>query len=383
MSRPIIDMHCDTISEIYRERQKQFFSEKHAGMTQAAGMPNAAGRAQTVGIVQNFLQVDLVRMKKSGYLLQNFALFINLSQAPDPWKSVRALYDVYQEEMKASADLIAPVLKYEEIERNRKAGKMSALLTVEEGGICCGEIEKLEKLYRMGVRMMTLTWNYPNELGMPALCRTRMQETEMQPKDGKNRKAEGQPEDAKNPEDEKEAEQKQEAKRGNGLTPMGFAFLERMEELGMIPDVSHLSDEGFYDVARVAKKPFAASHSNARTICPHPRNLTDDMIRILADKGGIMGLNYYPPFVAKQGSATKEADRRQALIRHAVHIVKVGGIEVLGLGGDFDGMDGDGCLKSVQEVPQLEEDFCKAGFTPRQIDRIFAENVLRFYRDLL
>ena len=337
MSRPIMDMHCDTISEIYREREKY------------VGMPNAAGMAQTVGIAQNSLQVDLVRMKKSGYLLQNFALFINLSQAPDPWKSVRALYDVYQEEMKTSADLIAPVLKYEEIERNRKAGKMSALLTVEEGGVCCGEIEKVEELYRMGVRMMTLTWNYPNELGMPALCRTRMQETG----------------------------------RKNGLTPTGFAFLERMEELGMIPDVSHLSDEGFYDVARAAKKPFVASHSNARAICPHPRNLTDDMIRILADKGGIMGLNYYPPFVTGQDAAAKETDRRQALIRHAAHIVKVGGIEVLGLGGDFDGMDQDGCLKGVQEVPQLEVDFCKAGFTPRQIDKIFAENALRFYRDLL
>jgi len=220
----IIDMHCDTISELLKK--------KRAG--------------EEVSLLQNTGHVDLVRMQKSGYLLQNFALFVNMGTCENPWKEVCELHQLYEEELCENSDMIAPVYCYQDIAENESAGKMSAMLTVEEGGVCGGELEKLRELYDMGVRMLTLTWNHPNELGYPN-------------------------------------------KQEGGLTEVGRAFVAEMEKLGMIVDVSHLSDTGIYDVLSVAKKPFVASHSNAREICASARNLSDDMIRRLAQAGGCMG----------------------------------------------------------------------------------------------
>ena len=141
----IVDMHCDTISELLQQKR--------------------AGRE--ISLRSNNLHLDLERMQKSGYLLQNFALYVNMGTCEDPWEEVCALYQVYREEMEKHQGLIAPVLCYEEITQNKKAGKMTGMLTVEEGAVCKGEIEKLHHLYDMGVRMLTLTWNYPNELGFP------------------------------------------------------------------------------------------------------------------------------------------------------------------------------------------------------------------------
>lgn len=119
--------------------------------------------------------------------------------------------------------------------------------------------------------------------------------------------------------------------------------------MGMIPDVSHLSDAGFYDVLALTRKPFVASHSNARSVCAHSRNLTDDMIRRLAERGGCMGLNFYTRFLADSAGKEKP-DYLAAALEHAKHIVKVGGIEVLGLGSDFDGIDTNEALARGPEL---------------------------------
>ena len=142
---------------------------------------------------------------------------------------------------------------------------MSALLTIEEGGVCLGEIEKLREFYEAGARMLTLTWNYENELGHPAA---------MQGDHWKNYRAN--------------------EKRPLGLKERGFEFVAEMERLGMIVDVSHLSDDGFFDLCEHARKPFVASHSNSRAMCGHRRNLTDEMLRMLGDRGGVSGLNFCP-----------------------------------------------------------------------------------------
>ena len=114
-------------------------------------------------------------MAGAGYLLQNFALFVKYDreaeQAVDPWERVCRLYGYYREQLEENRDIIGQVLSYEDIGKNHAQGKMSALLTVEEGAVCRGEPEKLRRLYDMGVRMLTLTWNFPNELGFPAFCR--------------------------------------------------------------------------------------------------------------------------------------------------------------------------------------------------------------------
>ena len=254
------DMHCDTISRLFGLKEE--------------------GKQE--GLRENGGHVDLLRMRKGGYLLQNFALFVELERDGDPWERVCGLRAFYAEEMEANADLIAPVLKFSDIAANEAAGKMSALLTVEEGAVCKGEPEKLRTLYDMGVRMLTLTWNFPNELGEPNFDRELMKEYRRRKDQASFERFFHTP------------------NLEGGLTERGRAFVAEMEELGMIPDVSHLSDRGFYDMLETAKKPFVASHSNAREICPCVRNLTDDMIRKLAERGGVMGLNFCADFLEEK-----------------------------------------------------------------------------------
>lgn len=156
-----------------------------------------------------------------------------------------------------------------------------------------------------------------------------------------------------------------------------------MEELGMIPDVSHLSDKGFYDVLEETKKPFVASHSDARSICGCVRNLTDDMIRRLAERGGCVGLNFYADFLEEKPEGVPNPGTMESVVRHARHIAAVGGTEVLGLGSDFDGIDTHEELPGVQSMPELWEALKKGGFTESQLDGIFCGNVLRVYRETL
>lgn len=327
----VVDMHCDTISEILNKRRK----------------------GETVSLRRNDMHLDLERMKGSHYLLQNFALYVNLAKCEEPWEEVCNLAEVYREELQENADLIAPVLRYEDIASNGSAGKMSALLTVEEGGVCKGEIEKLRELYRMGVRMLTLTWNYPNELGWPSMDKAK----------GDNYFF--------TPETEK------------GLTEKGREFVAEMERIGMIPDVSHLSDAGFYDVLEVTRKPFVASHSNARSVCGCVRNLTDDMIRKLAARGGCTGLNFYADFLRTVPKGAPNPGAMEDVVRHARYITDIGGIEVLGLGSDFDGIDTNEALPGVQSMERLWEALHKSGYHESELDKIFCENVLRVYRDVL
>lgn len=333
----IIDMHCDTISELLNLKRK----------------------GQRVSLRQNDLHLDLERMRASGYLLQNFALFVNLKKCEDPWEEVCALYDLYREQLQEHGDMIAPMLTYSDIRKNWENGKMSAMLTVEEGGVCKGEIEKLRCLYEMGVRMMTLTWNHPNELGYPHGC-TPLNELVHSNQDSSWGK-----------------------EAWKGLTEKGREFVAEMEQLGMIVDVSHLSDGGFWDVAESTSKPFVASHSNARTVCEHGRNLSDDMIRLLADRGGCMGLNFYADFLKALPAGEKNPGAMEDVVRHALHITNVGGVEVLGLGSDFDGIDTNEALPGVQSMGLLWDALHKAGFKETELDKIFYGNVLRVYRQVL
>ena len=141
----VIDMHCDTLGGLLSRRE--------------AGNPASLRR--------NEFHVDLERMKESHYLVQNFAMFVPLRPEEDPWERMLAMYRIYQEEMERNRDMIAPVLAFSDIAGNEAAGKLSALLTVEEGAVCKGQVEKLRELHQMGVRMITLTWNFVNEIGHP------------------------------------------------------------------------------------------------------------------------------------------------------------------------------------------------------------------------
>ena len=319
---PIIDMHCDTIS------RDVFLAE---------------------GLRNNSLQIDLHKMKEAGYLLQNFALFVNMETDPNPLVSGLRMADMFHEAMATNSDMIRPVTTYDEIMENQRQGLMSALLTLEEGEICQGDIRILRDFYRLGVRMITLTWNHFNSIGAPNNYKTAPS-------------LHGEPD-------------------MTGLTEKGFAFIGEMERLGVIIDVSHLSDGGFYDVLNHTSKPFAASHSNARALAPHCRNLTDDMIRQMGNRGCVTGLNYCKGFLNPFDDWAKATGGAADIARHARYIVDKGGMDVLGLGSDFDGCDND--FADCSQMYLLENELKKQGFTSSEIDKIFYQNVLRLYKEVL
>lgn len=340
-----IDMHCDTIGALYH---------KLAEKTEETDAP-------LPGLRRSSFHIDLEKLKKAGYLLQNFAVFIFLREDADPFAEALHMIDLYYRELEANRDLIAPVYSWKDIEANRAAGKLSAMLTLEEGGMCKGDLAYLRLLHRLGARMMTLTWNFPNELAWPNVDMSRKLPHS----------------------DPAWAEIMLMPQADHGLTEKGLEFLAEMERLGMIIDVSHLSDAGFYDVLHHTTKPFVASHSNARSICPHIRNLTDGMIRALAERGGVTGLNFCADFLSQVPHGEKNPGTIAAVAAHARHIVNVGGIECLGLGTDFDGISTHEELPDASYVPLLMDALKKAGFTESDIDHISRGNVLRVYQDIL
>lgn len=339
MSMKIIDLHCDTISRIYQERK------------------------QGMNLRNNPFQVDLMKMKTSGYLLQNFAIFIDLGETANPYETFQRHLKVFQEEMRKNSDLIAPAATYSDILANEAQGRMSALLTLEEGEVCQCRIDTLHELYRLGIRMMTFTWNYPNCLGFPGepapFANLKYIPANWRRTAGYSRKE-------------------------KGLTRRGIEILEEMEHLGIIPDVSHLSEEGIRDVCRFAKKPFCASHSNARSLCHRGRNLPDGLIRGIAQHGGIIGVNYYGPFLSDTPDTQGHyMSRVKDIALHIQHIADKGGISCIGLGSDFDGIDNHLELKDCSKMELLERELKNCGFHESEIEQIFYKNVLSFYQEVL
>lgn len=329
----VIDMHCDTIAALYEMQQ----------------------RGEEASLLENSLSVSLEKLEKGGYGLQNFAMFINLSKAADrPFEACMRLADTFFAQMEAFSERIQIVRSWEDIERNWREGKLSALLTAEEGGICQGETAFLRILYQLGVRMMTLTWNHPNELGWPNIMHRKPDGTKVLQPD-----------------------------TVHGLTEKGIAFLEEMERLGMIVDISHLNDAGIEDVFCHTKKPFVASHSNCRALSPHPRNLTDDMIRRLAERGGVAGLNFCAAFLVRKETDEVQTSYLNDMLRHLRHMKQVGGIGVIGLGTDFDGIENPVELGDASGMQRLAQAMEKDGFTTGEIEQVFHGNVLRVYREVL
>lgn len=302
---------------------------------------------ENVNLKKNALCVDLEKMRQADSMVQFFACFIYMKrfQGNDRfaqgYQHALKMIARAKEEFAKYPEEIVLTTSFDEMMQNEQAGKMSAILTVEEGGVIDGKMENLEELYRQGIRLITLTWNEENCLGFP------------------------------NSKDANVMNQ--------GLKPFGIEVVERMNELGMIVDVSHLSDGGFWDTIKYSKKPVIASHSNARTLCNHQRNLTDEMIRALAEKGGVSGINFYPYFLNENGKATIDD-----LIRHIEHLYYVGGEDFVAMGTDFDGFDdGELDIKHLGEIPYLYEALKKRKFNDSQIEKFWHKNAMRVMKEVL
>ena len=165
---------------------------------------------------------------------------------------------------------------------------------------------------------------------------------------------------------------------GGGLSELGVQAVEELDKLGMIIDISHLNDEGFWDVLELTKSPIIASHSNSRVVCNHPRNMTDEMITALAENGGVMGMNFAPSFVHPK-DATLEG-----IVDHIDHIVDLVGSDHVGLGSDYDGIPSTPKgLEDVTNMPDITRELVKREYTREDIEKILGGNHLRLFKQVI
>lgn len=313
------DLHCDTLLKLNR----------------AGDLENAGG------------MVSLEGLRQGNVGIQCFADFVPTGMFPGFCRGAlsslmfQRLYRRYRAMMERYSEALYPILTAADLDIAPSLGKIGVLLTIEDGGVLGKQLENVERFYQKGVRLVTLTWNHANAIGAP---------------------------NSRDP-----------AVMESGLTDYGYEVVAEMERLGMVVDVSHVSDGVFWDVARVAHKPFVASHSNARAMCGHTRNMTDEMIRKLAEKGGVMGLNLAPKFLAEQSGESRLED----MVRHILHIRQVGGSEVLALGSDFDGIHGKLEVSGPQDWPLLYNALHKAGLSDSELERMWWGNAVRVFRAAL
>lgn len=315
----LIDMHCDTLWKMIQQDEYD--------------------------LMENPWSVSIPAMQNAGTLAQFFACFTCLEEQNMDYDKcygqALAMIDLLKINCEKYADDIRMAGNYEEILENEQDGHISAVLTVEEGGIINGKAERLEELWEKGVRLMTPMWNYANCLGHP---------------------------NSRNPE-----------LMEKGLTDFGKEIVSRAGEMGMIIDVSHASDQSFLDILDCTRGPVVASHSNCRALCNHPRNLTDEMIRNLAEAGGVAGLNLFPMFL---GENVAQGMELEAMAAHILHMINVGGSEFPAIGTDVDGYDVQEYepIQTVADMPKLWEILRKKGVSEDQFDRIWrtnAENLLK------
>ncbi len=319
----VVDTHCDTLLRVL-------------GRSFVPGMKRDAYRLTNRNEEGH---LDFPRMREGGVDVQFFAAYIEPIYKPDrSLKRTLQIFDAFFTEMEANADQVKIIKKAADIRQAQAEGKLAAVLAIEGGEAVEGDLGVLRMLHKLGVRCIGLTWNERNNIA-----------------DGVG-----------------------DARSGGGLTVFGAALIEEMNRLGILVDVSHLSDAGFYDVIEISKHPIIASHSNARAVCGHRRNLTDDQIKALAKNGGVMGMNFAAAFVKDDGKPTLDH-----LLDHIDHIVNLVGPAHVGLGSDFDGISAtpEG-LTDVSKMPLITEGLLKRGYSDKDIKLILGGNYLRVFEQV-
>lgn len=309
MNVPVFDFHCDSAFKLLGEDLNQ------------------AGSLR-----KNAYHIDLERARKLPGYAQCFACFTTSDKEVVGDLSPIVLFErelaTIQREVDKNSDLISIAYTPAEIEENRKNGKMSAILTLEGTAGIDYNPELLEDLHTIGFRITSLGWNEKNPLT------------------GSN-------------------------VTGGGLTDLGKAYVRQAQSLGMGVDVSHISDEGFWNIMDITQKPIIATHSNSRAMCAHKRNLTDDMFRAICETGGVAGYNFCRDFTGENANLDTVCDH----IFHFLELDPSG--EHIALGGDLDGVEHtpDG-FEGVQSYPPLADRLEARGLTETLIRKIFWQNAL-------
>lgn len=380
------DAHCDTIG-IILEAGADFLAEPGAGGVGAPahGAAGGAGAATSGGTSAPIPHVTLPGLKAGGIGVQVFAGWVwsgkykgrEFEAAMAKVEAVQALCATYPADLalaSSGADLAAP---FEEavgcVAGSDRHARIAILPSLESADALEGDIDNLFAFYEIGVRLLTLAW------GDNAFCGSAYGD-------------------------------------GSGLTKKGADLVAACESLGVMVDVSHLSDRGFTDLCQVAERPFIASHSNCRSLCPSDRNLTDEMIRAVAERGGVVGITFAPGFLSAEyhekervvnarsfqtvlsGETTYDDAQTQGVdamtvvprpplstvVDHVKWAINKGGEDSVGLGGDLDGVDflPEG-FEGAADYPRIEELLRAGGLTPRQIDKVCYQNFLRVFQEVL
>ena len=309
MKFPVFDLHCDTAYALLGEK------------------------FDSIGnLRKNELHVDLERAQTFPGYAQCFACYTSPMQQLPGNLTVIGLFErelaAILQQIEQNSDLIRLAYSADEIEENLKNGIMSALLTIEGPAGFDYNAELLEDLHKIGFRMTTLGWNEKNPLS--GSCIT-----------------------------------------GGGLTEQGRAYVREAQRLGMVVDVSHLSDEGFWDIMEITQKPVVASHSNSRTVQNVPRNLTDEMYLAICKTGGTTGINLCCDFLGNMPTVDTVCD-------HILYLLDIAGDDRhISLGADFDGTEHLPIgISGVQDYPKLAERLSERGLDNKTIENIFWNNAL-------
>jgi membrane dipeptidase len=326
---------------------------------------------------------DLKRFKEGGLDYQLFSIWCD-GDKKNPYAWAMREMDTIDAVAARNPDKMVVAKNWAQIQKALKEGKLVAQYGVEGGHMIEDDINRLDTFYKRGVRYMTLTWN-----NSPSWASSHADE--------KDPKYTG----------------------PRGLTPFGKQIIQRMNKLGIIVDISHVGEATFWDAIKTTTKPVIASHSNAYSICPVTRNLKDDQIKAVGKNGGVIHLNFFSAFVDSTFQAKNMAFRRkhkaeldallatgiqqeyaqstiaekykeesdaikpdiEALMKHLDHIVKLIGVDHVGLGSDFDGIDSaPKQLRTVVDYPEFTKALIKRGYSDTDIEKILGGNFLRVYR---
>ena len=308
MNFPVFDLHCDTALALLGENLRQ------------------AGSLR-----KNEYHIDLERASTLPGYAQCFACFTTPSEELPEGTTVTQLFEremvTVLREVEKNSDLISLAYNAKEIQINQKNGKMSAILTIEGPAGFGFDPALLEDLYKIGFRITTLGWNEQN-----VLC-------------GSHR-------------------------TGGGLTEQGREYVFEAQRLGMLIDVSHISDEAFWDIMEITQGAVVATHSNSRAVCNVSRNLTDEMFKAICKTGGVAGLNLYTEFLGEKASLDTVCD-------HVLHWLELGGQKHIALGGDLDGCESlPAGFAGIQDYPKLAQRMLERGIDEETVRDIFWNNAL-------
>lgn len=323
----VVDTHCDTLKCLLGQ-----FTSRKDSMWEDRSDTNLGERT-------GLGHVDFPRLRDGGVDCQVFAISSERSRTPaHPLRTALEMISRFNHECELNKNIVTQVRNHDDIMKAKEEGKIGLMLSIEGADVIEGKVELFGIFYELGVRIVGLVHSLRNQLA-----------------DGVS-----------------------DRRTGGGLSQLGIQSVEELERIGMIVDVSHLNDEGFWDVVENAKNPIIASHSNSRAICDHPRNMTDDMIVALAEIDGVMGMNFAPSFVNPDIATVG------GVIDHIDHIVNLVGPAHVGLGSDFDGIPYTPIgLEEVTNMPAITQELVRREYSEEDIRKILGVNHLRLFKKVL